>query len=519
MRIQLISIATILGLIGCGGGGSSSDNTSADNLTSDTTINGEVLASYRKGANVEVICKDTSSYTTLSDDMGAYNITIPNSCDIDMIKVTNGINTQTNTEVNYTAFSQNPHIISPLTTLIATAKDNTKEVLKQKLSPFLDIDYNKITNDNLNTIKKALALKFVIEQALLNNISLDDIANKLATLDIDNTDELETFMKDYNTQINNLLQANTPTDITNIKTSLEQELYTPHTQTTTITPQYLPFYPVGSDVNIDGEFAYSFVVSNGKCEPHWDWDLEASLEDYKDIVVKGMISFGGAGAQQSSLAYVCDEDGLLHAYQQVIDTYHIKHLDFDIEGDMLNEEDTNIKRFTVLHKLQTIYPDLTISLTLPVMPSGWDDDVKHLVQLAQDEGVDVSSYNLMLMDYSQDYVANDKTTPKMFEYSKEAIENVNNYLKTILTTPPVNNEYFYKIGAIAMIGVNDIPTEIWYENDFKLLRDYVLEKNMALLSFWAINRDKAGDDIETSCGLSVEDYGQGEFVYYNIGKF
>jgi hypothetical protein len=115
-------------------------------------------------------------------------------------------------------------------------------------------------------------------------------------------------------------------------------------------------------------------------------------------------------------------------------------------------------------------------------------------------------------------VANDKNQTKMFEYSKAAIESVNNYLKSILNEQKIDGEYYYKIGAVAMIGKNDIQSEIWYKNDFALLKDYVLKKGLRVLSFWSILRDKPGNDISNTTGLDSSVYGSENYEFYNIGK-
>jgi len=280
--------------------------------------------------------------------------------------------------------------------------------------------------------------------------------------------------------------------------------------------KFMPFYPVGSkDINLDGDFAYSFIISenNTTCNPRWDWDIDANLYEYQYLVKSGMISFGGAGAEGKSLAYVCDEDSLYEAYKNVINTYSIKWLDFDIEGGMLSESDANNKRFKVLAKLKEEIPELKISLTLPIMPEGFDDDVKNLIKLAKDYNLDIYSYNLMLMDFSPSYPADDENKTLMYHYSVSAIESANAYLLKTLDDPKLDDNYYYKLGAIAMIGQNDITNEIFYRNDFALLRDYVLKKGLRVLSFWGIHRDNA-----TDTNLSSR-YGRDEYEFYNIGKF
>ncbi|MEO1923903.1 MAG: endo alpha-1,4 polygalactosaminidase [Nautiliaceae bacterium] len=266
--------------------------------------------------------------------------------------------------------------------------------------------------------------------------------------------------------------------------------------------EFMPFNPVGSQTKIKGKFFYAFIIGDDGCKPHWDWDDESNISKYSGYVQKGAVSFGGAGAEGKSLAYKCQEDELLMVYKNILQIYpNIRWFDFDIEGGMLNEENTNIKRFKVLKKLKKEYPDLKISLTLPIMPEGFNESVKNLINLAKELNLSIESYNLMLMDYGEDYPANDPNKTVMFNYSKSAIDNANKYLKSVLEDEKVDKNLYYKIGAVAMIGKNDIKNEVWYKNDFALLKDYVLKKGLRILSFWSIDKDK-----------------NDEYEYFNIGK-
>ena len=281
---------------------------------------------------------------------------------------------------------------------------------------------------------------------------------------------------------------------------------------------FKPFYPIGSgNFNLKSSFIYSFIITDGSsCTPYWDWAIGEDIKNFKSRVKNGVISFGGAGAEGKSLAYLCSESELLNAYKKIINTYHIKGFDFDIEGGMLDESEANRKRFKVLKRLQKIYSDIEISLTLAVMPEGFDTKVKNLINLAKAENLSIASYNLMLMDYGDEYPANDRNKTGMFDYSKSAIESANSDLKELFHS---SSDFYRHLGAIAMIGVNDIRNEIFYRNDFTLLRDYVVKRNMPLLSFWAIMRDREGTDVDSSTGLSRSDYGKREYEYFNIGAF
>ncbi len=280
-------------------------------------------------------------------------------------------------------------------------------------------------------------------------------------------------------------------------------------------------------------YVFSFINSSGKCLARWGHYDEYTLDYFKDKIdsvkkssEEDIISFGGASATYNgvdyTLAHNCqDALSLKNAYKKVVDTYGIKWLDFDIEGKNAANNEEIDRRFEALKLLQEEYPDLKISLTLGVMPYGFDDTQKNIIKESLKYGVRLYSINLMLMDYSEDLSANDPQKTQMYDYSISAIESVNEYLKTVLKGyPTINGDYFYMLGAIAMIGQNDISDEIWYKNDFIRLEDYAIKNSLRLLSFWAIHRDnpKTEDsNINNSTMLLKEIYGSEDFAFSKIG--
>jgi chitinase len=271
----------------------------------------------------------------------------------------------------------------------------------------------------------------------------------------------------------------------------------------------------------------AFVNSDGKCEPVWGRYKEYNLSAFKkrvDFVKKlggrVFISFGGNVEKNYTLAYVCDD--LERAYEKVITYYKIYNIDLDIEGDYLEDYELVYKTLKAVKNLQLKY-NLTLTLTLPVMPYGFEEDAKRVIDLADEIGVNIRAVNLMLMDYSKDYPADNPNETLMFDYSKSAIENVNKYLKKVWSGiyPLKKGEFFYKIGGIAMIGQNDVKNEYWYKSDFKKLVEYTKNKGLYLCSFWSLNRDKPlcdGCNVSNSTMLPISLYGKGEFEFAKIGK-
>ena len=73
-----------------------------------------------------------------------------------------------------------------------------------------------------------------------------------------------------------------------------------------------------------------------------------------------------------------------------------KFVDFDIEGSALADIVTNRRRNRVLAQLQRNNPDVLLSFTLPVMPSGLTDIGLNMLQDAQSAGVRIDAVNIMV---------------------------------------------------------------------------------------------------------------------------
>jgi chitinase len=83
------------------------------------------------------------------------------------------------------------------------------------------------------------------------------------------------------------------------------------------------------------------------------------------------VSFGGASGKE--LAATCaDAAGLAEAYGAALDAAGATRADFDIEGEQLTDSASVALRSRAIARLQRERPQLEVSFTLPVMPSGLD---------------------------------------------------------------------------------------------------------------------------------------------------
>ncbi|SEP49729.1 Aryl-phospho-beta-D-glucosidase BglC, GH1 family [Rhodospirillales bacterium URHD0017] len=204
------------------------------------------------------------------------------------------------------------------------------------------------------------------------------------------------------------------------------------------------------------------------------------LEHVQDIQAAGgnvTISFGGAAGTEAALA-ATSASQLQAQYQSVIDRYHIDSIDFDIEGAAVANQNSLVLRDHAIAGLQAANPDLKVSFTLPVLPTGLTADGLHVLQQAKADGVHVDMVNIMTMDYG----ASVDNHGQMGLSAIQASEATQQQLASIGMTA--------KIGITPMIGVNDIASEVFKLSDAQMLVDYAKnDPDVAMLSMWSVARD------------------------------
>lgn len=260
----------------------------------------------------------------------------------------------------------------------------------------------------------------------------------------------------------------------------------------------------------------AFVISSGSgCTPYWN-----GTQDIDDTTVTSRItgltgsgadvrvSFGGASGDE--LAATCDTAAeLAEAYGTALDASGATRADFDIEGDELTDSASVDLRSEAIALLQEERTDLEVSFTLPVMPSGLDEDGLALLASANDHGVQVTTVNLMTMNYGESYDGD------MGEYALTAAEAANAQLQDVFGLSEA--AAWRGMALTSMLGVNDVEGETFTLADAAEVRAFAEEKGIAWVSMWSTFRDRecgedaSADDALTNCsGVEQEDGAFGE---------
>jgi hypothetical protein len=243
------------------------------------------------------------------------------------------------------------------------------------------------------------------------------------------------------------------------------------------------------------QMTLAFIVSDRPCVASWggyyglgDRAIRKRINGLEAAGGKAIVSFGGAAGQE--LADTCDTPhALAEQYQAVIDAYGIRNLDFDIEGADQANRTTIDRRFQALREVQVAarkagHP-LRVSLTLPVMPFGLTRDGLGVVRSAIAHRVQVSTVNVMTMDYfdsSLDYAGH------MGDLAIRAARSTHRQLARLY--PRLSDARIWRmLGATPMLGINDDKKEIFTVANAHQLARFATSKHMSRLAMWSLNRD------------------------------
>lgn len=269
---------------------------------------------------------------------------------------------------------------------------------------------------------------------------------------------------------------------------------------------------IGQDSSVQA-YHMAFITDAGNCAPAFGgysdyatslaWGAN-TLNELRQSGKTYTLAFGGQVG--NDLSKSCSVDALVTAYKAIISTYQPEGLDFDIENANVNLT----TMMDALSQIQSSYPDLKLSFTLPVMPEGLTasnpaDPNDYAGQtVIKDAAAKQLTYavNIMAMDYGAAY------NESMGDYAIQAAQSVKTFLHGIYPTK-TDAELWAMIGVTPMIGVNDVATEVFSLENAAQLQSFADSNQLNFLSMWSLNRDHpcdtgldsnhcSGKDVQTS---------------------
>jgi chitinase len=232
------------------------------------------------------------------------------------------------------------------------------------------------------------------------------------------------------------------------------------------------------------DYTLAFLTPKSGCTPQWEDGgsaVGAFTTQISAMQAAGgnvIISFGGESGGE--LAQTCTNvTQLTAAYQNVVNTYGVSRLDFDIEGDVLPDTAATARRDQALAALQAADPAVQVDFTLAVSPQGLPAGTGSEYALLQDakaKGVKVSVVNLMTMDFGNGQNA--------LADAESAAKGAAGQLATLYGTSAT--AAYAMMGLTPIAGQND-DNEVFSTANAATLESFAAANGVAELSFWEVD--------------------------------
>jgi chitinase len=243
---------------------------------------------------------------------------------------------------------------------------------------------------------------------------------------------------------------------------------------------------ITADMNATGlkYYTLAFLIPQSGCTPEWE-DGGYGLGQFTSQVsalqaAGGNVIISSGGADGGELAQTCTSvSSLTAAYANIVNTYGVDRLDFDIEGGTLSDTASTTRRDQALAALQKQNPAVQVDFTLAVAPNGLPTgggSEYALLQDAKAQGVNVSIVNIMTMDFG-----NGQNALNDAESAAQATASQLASLYGISTSAA-----YARIGLTPIAGQND-DNENFTQANASTLESFAANNGVAELSFWEID--------------------------------
>jgi chitinase len=228
-------------------------------------------------------------------------------------------------------------------------------------------------------------------------------------------------------------------------------------------------------------YTLAFLIPKSGCTPQWE-DGGASVGSFKSQISSlqsaggdVIISFGGA--EGGELALTCTSvSSLQAAYANVVKTYNVHRLDFDIEGSPLDNKASITRRDQALAALQKADPSVQVDFTLPVDPTGLESNALNLLKDAKAQGVKVSTVNIMTMDFG-----NGQNALNDAESASKATA------KQLSSLYGVSSAQGFALEGLTPIAGKNDDNENFTQANAKTLLSFAKSNGVSELSFWEVD--------------------------------
>jgi len=204
-----------------------------------------------------------------------------------------------------------------------------------------------------------------------------------------------------------------------------------------------------------------------------------------------IFAFGGFSGVDFSTTWTVNE--LADLYVHIAQTYGVKTIDLDFETAGFYNSSVAFPAFV---QARNSVPDLEVSVTLPVLPTGLTAAGLDVLNVAAANGLQ-PYVNIMAMDYGPAFAGDQG------DYAIQAINSTKDQIKAIWGY--TDSEAYEKIVVTPMIGHNDTDPLIFTVEDAIQVAEFAKQNNLHQVSHWSLGRDFAPGTTDSHGNMHTND--------------
>jgi chitinase len=244
------------------------------------------------------------------------------------------------------------------------------------------------------------------------------------------------------------------------------------------------------------QLAFILAPNGGGCSATWggtnpigsDTTIPAVISTIRGKGGDVSVSVGGYGG--TKLGQTCGGvAATAAAYQQVIDTYQLHAIDFDLEEPEYENTSAIANELGAAQTLQKNNPGLYVSVTMPGTSAGTGWFGTQLLDQAHSIGFTPNNFSIMPFDGGFSGAAAQTAALEAFHGLLES------HMGWDSTTA-------YQHEGVSMMNGRTDSAEFFYQSDFQTVLDYATSHGLARYTYWSVNRDRQCNPPDNNGTLS-----------------
>ncbi len=273
---------------------------------------------------------------------------------------------------------------------------------------------------------------------------------------------------------------------------------------------------LGSVMSATGQKAFemAFILASGSsCSPAWDGTDPVSSDTQVASVISQVRSNGGdvivsaGGYNGTKLGQVCGSAAsTAAAYQQVITTYGLHAIDFDLEEPEIENTTAIANELGAAQILQQENPGLFVSITMPATTTGANYFGQQLLTEAKSLGFTPNDYTIMPFDGG-------------FSGGSSQVTALQDFNAQLVSTFGWSSAQAYAHEGFSGMNGRTDTAEYFYQSDFQTVLNFAESSGMSRFTFWSVNRDREcspPDNGYTSSECSSVTQNPWDFTAYTV---